>query len=94
MMLQMIVTSRDIGLADARGIRREPPNDPKRPPIKPPRRRRRPPVEEPPNEPDQGDPTPDKDKPIGDPLPKRDPKRLSDYGMRLPFGLFQQLPKD
>lgn len=56
--------------------RREPPNDPKKPPMKPPRRDRRPPVSEPPDEPNPGDPTPNKNPPIGDPKPTRGPKRL------------------
>jgi hypothetical protein len=57
--------------------RREPPNDPKKPPVRRPPGRRKPPVKEPPGDPNPGDPRPGKDRPIGDPPPKRGPQRLS-----------------
>ena len=46
--------------------RREPPNDPKKPPVKPPPRKRKPPVKEPPNSTDIHDP-PRRQPPIGEP---------------------------
>lgn len=56
--------------------RREPPNDPKKTPIKPPRVDRKPPVDEPPDELNPGDPTPNDKRPIGDPKPAIAPKRV------------------
>jgi hypothetical protein len=47
--------------------RREPPNDPKKPPVKPPPRKKNPPVKEPPDPPDIDNPLPRERPPIGDP---------------------------
>lgn len=65
--------------------RREPPNDPKKPPVRRPPGQRKPPVKEPPDDPDRGDPRPSRESPIGDPPPKRGPKRLSFALWAVPF---------
>jgi hypothetical protein len=47
--------------------RREPPNDPKKPPVKSPPRKRKSPVKEPPEPSDIQDPPPRRKPPMGDP---------------------------
>jgi hypothetical protein len=47
--------------------RREPPNDPKKPPVKSPPRKRKSPVKEPPEPSDIQDPSPRRKSPMGDP---------------------------
>jgi len=56
--------------------RKEPPNAPRKPPVKPPPGRRNPPKKEPPPPPNPGDPRPGDRPPAGDPPTRRGPKRL------------------
>jgi hypothetical protein len=51
--------------------RREPPNEPKKPPLRPPNKRRKSPIKEPPEPADPRDPPERKGPPIGDPPSKQ-----------------------